>query len=497
MHRKPKHITQQLEAYVDNRLSPEERRRIDEHVATCRSCARHLFNAQRISVELGPVFKTTLGKPYPAPELRQQVRTAIDHPPRRFKIWWSIPGQILNAAGTVAVLGLLIFGAFTVMQGQMAETDIPANQLSLRPNNGGGTVTAVNTPVPENKNTPVPPPTLVLASLGDTLSLPVAGSRNLKTPPAISFAEKVFEKDFINQIPLPSPSSIPFLPAGKIAFSIFNHAGDHLVYETHIINPNGSDHRIFPLAGVSEPALSPDGQHLAYRAWSKPTSPRSLLSSNLEGYTPHRVGGYWEDALPDWSPIDYRLIFSSQRESDRRWRLYTSWGDGSREVELRREGRNPTFAPDGYRFAFESCDSTANRCGLWLGDLKNAEYESYPFLEDPLAQAPDWSPVGEKIVYMANPGGNWDLYLVNSDGSNARQLTTSPAIEGLPVWSPNGEWLAFLSDRGGEWGIWLLHLASEEMQQVISLPGASFTPPAYDSPYGQRNWWDEQLSWSW
>jgi hypothetical protein len=407
---------------------------------------------------------------------------------------------VLNAAGTVAVIGLLIFGVFTVIQGQLPETDMPAEILSLRPSSGGGETPVVintSTPTPVSRAMPTATPTVALSSLGDTLTVPVAdkvAAESKSIPVAAPSVETTFEEGLWRHTPTPTP--ILNLPGGTIAFSIYNSAGNRKVYETHLISPNGADHRIFSLDGVSEPALSPDGQHLAYRAWSRPTTPRSLLSSNLEGYTPQRVGGFWEDSLPDWSPVEYRLIYASQRESDRRWRLYTSKGDGSDEVNLRREGRNPTFAPDGERFAFESCDSTANRCGLWRGDLENAEYESAPFLEDPLAQAPDWSPVGDEIVYMANPYGNWDLYLVTVDGRNVRRLTTNPAVDGLPVWSPNGEWLAFLSDRGGAWGIWLLHVDTGQVRQVVELPGATFTPPA-GSPYGQRNWRDEQLSWSW
>jgi len=318
--------------------------------------------------------------------------------------------------------------------------------------------------------------------------------------PALPAVGKEIEEELLQEAIKEIPSTRieePEPPDGIIAFSFFNDAPDRQFYETHLIDPDGSNHRLFPLDGVSEPALNADGQFVAYRAWSEPTSPRSLLSSNLAGDTPHRVGGFWEDAQPDWSPTEYRLIFASQREMDRRWRLYTSWGDGSNEINLRREGRSPTFAPDGYRFAFESCRTMTNeQCGLWRGDLENSEYGSYLFLADPLAQSPDWSPVGETIAYMANLHDNWDLYLVNSDGANVRRLTTDPAIDGLPTWSPDGQWLAFLSNRGGEWwGIWLLHVDSGHTRRVVRLPGASFAPPER-SPYNQRHWWDEQLSWS-
>ena len=109
-------------------------------------------------------------------------------------------------------------------------------------------------------------------------------------------------------------------------------------------------------------------------------------------------------------------MFASQRESDRRWRLYTSWGDGTAEKEMRREGKSPSFAPDGYNFVFEGCDDTGNRCGLWLGNLDDSEYGSIPLHEDPLASSPDWSPAGNQIVYMANPDDNWDLYMIDTDG---------------------------------------------------------------------------------
>jgi dipeptidyl aminopeptidase/acylaminoacyl peptidase len=341
------------------------------------------------------------------------------------------------------------------------------------------------------------------ASLGDFLPTPTS-------PPASSAREEIPalvggepERDNLPRLESEDDRPIrqneaPSPPGDLIAFSFFNPAPHRQVYETHLINPDGTDHRLFPLDGVSEPALrrTAEGHLMTYRAWSEPTSPRSLLSSNLDGFSPRPIGGFWEDAQPDWSPTENRIIFASQRESDRHWRLYTIWGDGSAEKNLQREGRSPSFAPEGYRFVFEGCDQTGNRCGLWTGTLDDSEHGSRPLLEDPQARSPDWSPVGEQIVYMANPNDNWDLYLINTDDpGNVRRLTTNPAIDGLPAWSPDGEWLAFLSDRGGNWGVWLLHVAGGELHRIFNFDGGIFSPPNRP-PYGERYWWDEQLSWS-
>ena len=488
-----KHVTQQLEAFLDNRLSAADRRMVEEHLALCPLCQRRLYEVRRVSGELGSVLKTALGQPIPPPALRYQVRQAISRADSSRSLPWAAWGRAFNAVISLAVLALLVAGVWAVIRSQLSGASSDIHPLG--PVYGGGELpTATTTPNPQSSPpTPNPQPR-PLSSLSDTL--PPLSPR----PTPANVPTQTIQPD---KWPLSTSGAqeIP-TPSGLIAFSVFNPAPDRQVYEIHLIDlacinsPAGceSSQRVFALSGVSEPALNLDGQYLAYRAWSEPTSPRSLLSSNLAADTPNRVGGFWEDAQPDWSPTEYRLIFASQRESDRRWRLYTSWGDGTREVNLRREGRSPTFAPDGYRFAFESCDGTGNQCGLWLGDLEHSEYESRPFLEDPLARAPDWSPVGEQIAYMANPNGNWDLYLVNSSGTGVRRLTTDPAVDGLPAWSSDGQWLAFLSNRGGDWGLWLLQMDTGQVRQLVSLAGMSFTPPQR-SPYGQRDWLDEQISW--
>lgn len=510
-----KHVFHLLEPYLDRQLSDEERRQVEDHLYICPMCARRFFDTQRLNKEVGPVMKTVLGQPTPPPALRHRVRHALEEAepgsPRGFG--WTLSGQILNTAGTMAIIALLAFAVFAVVQGQIPGAQVSSKNGSLQ---GTDSLQENIESAPQPTLTPQLERTVILtltfSSLEETLPKDLFSRQSDRDtmaagepPSTISEPLTKAQSQPDGQTPaqLSQRDSVtgvgnqPKLPGGTIAFSFFNPAAYRQVYEIHLISPDGKDHSIFSLDGVSEPALrqTADGYELAYRAWSEPTSPRALLTSDLEGFRPNVVGHFWEDAQPDWSPTENRLIFASQRESDRHWRLYTSWGDGSTEVNLRREGKSPTFAPDGYRFAFESCDPTGNQCGLWIADLDNSEFGARPFLEDPQAKSPDWSPVGEQIAYMSNQDNNWDLYLVNSDGSGRRRLTDAAAIDGLPVWSPDGKWLAFLSDRGGKWGIWLLHVASGEVQQVFKFDGGTLDPPARD-PYGERSWLDEQLSWS-
>ncbi len=497
-----KHIAGQIEAYLDHRLSPEERRAVEAHLAACPTCARRMADAWRVSSELGPTMQKTLGQPMLPPALRYRVRRAIDEAesPRQSTFPWALSGRLLNGVGTLVVIALLALGVFAVLQGRLPGNPVLNTQIDT----AGGDRSATEAPNPASPSSagqPAPVVRPALSSLGDTLPSSVLASNRSQDPPPANAKpnqDSLSPPEPVDESPSDrKEGDSPQPPQGLIAFSFFNPTPGHQAHEIHLINPDGTDHRLFPLDGVSEPALrrADQGYQLAYRAWGETTAPRSLLSSDLNGKLPNRVGGYWEDAQPDWSPKEYRLIFASQRESDRRWRLYTIWGDGLAEVDLRREGRSPSFGPDGHHFVFEGCDDTGNRCGLWRSSLDGDRSGSQLLLEDPLAKSPDWSPLDEKIAYMSNIDDNWDLYLFDQERGRLERLTIDPATDGLPAWSPNGKWLAFLSNRGGNWGIWLLHLASGDIRQIFDIGEGTFTPPNRE-PYDERHWWDEQISWS-
>lgn len=500
------HIDKLVDAYTDGTLSPQAYRQVQLHIRKCPACARLLFDTQQLEKQLKPTMRAALGHPLPRPMLRHKVKAALQQEQQHSRSFfnWAAPVQLFNAVGSVAVIALLAFGVFIVVQGRVPGVPLVSNFTG----SSGNKLTATPTPAPLTGNQTNEPPKI--SSLGDTLALSDDSRAEVKTNqlPPVETADPPEANPKIDappstkiqpeETPSLEPTTGPKLPTGTIAMGLFSQTLD--TYEIHFITPDGGNHRQFPLAGISEPALHPTNNKypLAFRAWSEPTSPRSLFTSDLTGERPESVTDFWEDAQPDWSPVENRIIFASQRESDRRWRLYTAWGDGSLEVNLRREGKSPTFAPDGYRFAFESCDDSGNQCGLWVSNLEHSEFEAQPILVDPQAKSPDWSPLGEEIAYMANANNNWDLYLVNSDGSNVRRLTDNPANDGLPAWSPDGKWLAFASDRGGQWGIWLLHVASGKLHQTIAfsqdLSLASPNRPPYNE-HNQRYWWDEQLSW--
>ena len=62
----------------------------------------------------------------------------------------------------------------------------------------------------------------------------------------------------------------------------------------------------------------------------------------------------------------------------------------------------------------------------------------------------DWSPDGKRIAFQSElPGFNWEVFVMDADGSNVMNITNNAAFDGWPSWSSDGR-IAFFSDREGD-----------------------------------------------
>jgi dipeptidyl aminopeptidase/acylaminoacyl peptidase len=94
------------------------------------------------------------------------------------------------------------------------------------------------------------------------------------------------------------------------------------------------------------------------------------------------------------------------------------------------------------------------------GQRYDAFVKEFGFAEKMPYSFPSWSKDGQHIAFTAMDGSdstgrpNEDIWLMNVDGSSKRQLTTNGSIDRYPLLSPDGKWVYFMSNRGGHWAIW-------------------------------------------
>jgi TolB protein len=93
---------------------------------------------------------------------------------------------------------------------------------------------------------------------------------------------------------------------------------------------------------------------------------------------------------------------------------------------------------------------------------------------------------GGKIAFSSNREGNYEIYIMNPDGTDQTRLTTDIATDRYPAWSPDGSMIAFSSDRDGHDEIYIMRKDGTEPTRITPIiSGVSNYQPDW-SPDGTK-----------
>jgi len=292
----------------------------------------------------------------------------------------------------------------------------------------------------------------------------------------------------------PQPTRPPAALSGQIAFPVWN--AQRGKYDTYVAAAKDGSGRRLVVEEVHQPALSPDGKWLAVNG--ERSERKNLLVVKADGSGLAEITANTEDGQPSWSPDGKKLAFASLRHGDKEWRIYimddvplTGGTGGDRTLNYGPDdvrGQAPAWTSDG-RIVYRGCalDSPRTECngvGLFSMSAEPGPHKPTELTTIPGDAAP--AVFGGKIAFMSNSDGNWEIYIVNGDGTGRKRLTNSPTTDdGLPVWSPDGETLAFVSSQGGSWAVWAMSPDGSNRRKLFDIGGGGLSP----------NWQQERISW--
>jgi TolB protein len=170
------------------------------------------------------------------------------------------------------------------------------------------------------------------------------------------------------------------------------------------------------------------------------------------------------------SPDGRKIVFTSLKNGD--LDIYVMNIDGSNLRQLTRQlgyDGGPWWSPDGKRIVYRANHpQTAadiatykdllaqrlvrpNKMDLWIMNADGSDQRQITRFAA-ASFGPSWTPDGRKIIFSSNHHtdpklGNFDLFLINPDGSGLEQVTTAATFDGFPMFSPDGRKLVWASNR--------------------------------------------------
>ncbi len=292
--------------------------------------------------------------------------------------------------------------------------------------------------------------------------------------------------------PTRRPPSLPPI-SGEIAFPVWNAESGK--YDTWIARANDGSERRLVVPEMHQPALSPDGQWLAVNGERHEHMDLFIVKPDGSQLTP--ITSFVEDGQPNWSPDSRQLAFASDRHGDKEYRIYiideVPFGGGRVEGRTLNDGADdirgqmPAWTSDG-RIVFRGChpDSPRTTCdgtGLYIMTAAPGPHSPEQLTEHGEDTAP--AAHGDRIAFMSNRDGDWDIYVMNMAGTDLDRLTDNDAHDGLPIWSADGRTIVFVSNEGGPWAIWAMSADASSRGKLFDIGGGGL---AYD-------WQHERIGW--
>jgi Tol biopolymer transport system component len=311
----------------------------------------------------------------------------------------------------------------------------------------------------EPPGTPTPAPDLPLPAspAAETLISPTEFATPLPTLDLIPTIEQI-------PTPIPSFNDAP-PPVGKIAFACYIQQIDQIC----LLNADGSGRRQLTTLSATAfyPSVSPDGQTIYFS--SRHSGTFEIYSIEVNGNNLQKLtNGIGALYAPELSPNGEWIVFTNHGKG-----LWLMRPDGRNPRALTtRDDIDPTWSPDGSMISFASSRSGARQ--LFVMNADGTDIRQVTDLTN-MGGRNTWSPDGTRLAFYRGPFGDRNIYVINVDGTGLVKLTNG-GDNLAPSWSPDGEWIAFTSFRDGNNEIYIMRPDGTGVTRLTNSPISDWQP---------------------
>jgi len=201
---------------------------------------------------------------------------------------------------------------------------------------------------------------------------------------------------------------------------------------------------------------------------------------NLDGTGKKRIipkpGENLSSGDPNLSPDGKLIVFSSNMNNGR-FQIYTIGIDGTGQKQVLTSTWNdyrPVYSHSGTRIAFVRKGESDNY-DIWVMNANGSSPRRLT-TDAGFDSEPAWSVDDKTIYFNSSRTGSFQLWQMTSDGNNQKQISFSGRTDVYPDMSSDGRTVAYASDGGGTLQIWLLDAPTGQVKQITFSAGYSSWP---------------------